>query len=218
MLAGRMLSVCIVTQGVLWWQVHITLVMMKGWSWWVIRSSSLPHLMTFLSPCRWTSPCSMLPWQSGQGMWKGTPGGTMCVSNSQLGCDLYTGGLSQGLPQKGFVSWWRRGKGLFCLSEGSWGVGLAGLSGGSQGNRMTIGSKGAGGGSWTYCWSWQDSVHCQAHHQFMIMSQGSGMKNNDDSLSTSLESHGSSVKSEQEDTMHKLCNDCLLHAIIHVHK
>ena len=43
----------------------------------------------------------------------------MVVLKSRLGCNLYTGGLSQGSPQKGFVSWLGQGKGLFDLSGGS---------------------------------------------------------------------------------------------------
>ena len=59
---------------------------------------------------------------------------------------------------------------------------------------------------------------CQGYHQFMIMGQGSGMKNNDHSLSSMLESHESSVKGKEEDTTHKLSNYCLMYAIMHVHE
>ena len=65
------------------------------------------------------------------------------LPTGQFSC-WYSGGLSQGSPQKGFVSRLSQGKGLFGLSEGSWGVELTGLSGGSWGNRTIIGSKGAG--------------------------------------------------------------------------
>ena len=107
---------------------------MKGWSWWVIKSTSLPYLTISLSLYQWTSSLSILPWQIGQGIWNETPGGTIVVLKSQLGCVSYTGGSSQGSPWKGFVSRLSQGKGLLGLSEGSWG------------NRTIVGSKGVGHG------------------------------------------------------------------------
>ena len=67
------------------------------------------------------------------------------LPTGQFSC-WYSGGLSQGSPQKGFVSRLSQGKGLFGLSGGSWGAGLTGLSGGSEGNRTMVGSKRAGRG------------------------------------------------------------------------
>ena len=50
----------------------ITLVIMKGSSICVIRSSLLPLLIISLSPCQWISDLSILPWQIGQGICNGT--------------------------------------------------------------------------------------------------------------------------------------------------
>ena len=44
------------------------------------------------------------------------------------------------------------------------------------------------------------------------------MENDHNSLGSSLESHKSSFKSEEENTAHKLYNNCLSHAIVHMHK
>ena len=45
-----------------------------------LSSSSQGMIMNY--SCWWTSDLSILPWQSGQGIWKGTPGGTIVVSKS----------------------------------------------------------------------------------------------------------------------------------------
>ena len=57
----------------------------------------------------------------------------------------------------------------------------------------------------------------QAYHQFMKMRSGSSVKNDHNSLSSTPESHKSSVKSKEEDTAHKLYNYHLSHAIVHMH-
>ena len=44
------------------------------------------------------------------------------------------------------------------------------------------------------------------------------MKDDHYSLGSTPESHKSSVKSEQEDTAHKLYNNRLSHAIVHMHE
>ena len=61
-------------------------------------------------------------------------------------------------------------------------------------------------------------MSCQAYHQFMKMRSGSGMKDDHNSLGSTLESHKSSIKGKEEDTMYKLNNNRLSHAIMHVHE
>ena len=61
-------------------------------------------------------------------------------------------------------------------------------------------------------------MSCQAYHQFMKVRSGLSMKNDHNSLSSMPESHKSSFKSEEEDTAHKLYNNCLSHAIVHMHE
>ena len=58
----------------------------------------------------------------------------------------------------------------------------------------------------------------QAYHQFMKVRSRSSVKNDHNSLGSTPESHKASVKSEQEDTAHKLYNNRLLHAIMHMHE